>query len=355
MIATLPRRAFLGAELPGDHEAFTDEGVRIAAVAQGSMAARAGLASGDVLVALAGLPVRDLGELAAALRRAGATQRTELAYLRDGERRTASVDVARVPEEPGSRYEDLAGLRTIETAGSRALVLIVQGIACESIEAAPYAPLAAAWTRAGFATLRFDKRGVGDSDGSAGDFAGDLADARAVAAHARSRSLPLVIFGHSVGGIIAAQLADLATGIIVYGAPVMRWLDCLRDTTRRQLAGAPDVERHVAAIDELASAGRLSGRSAAYHAQLDRVDVEAAWRAVRVPVLVVRGEYDWVVRAEDQARVPGAEIVDVAGVDHVLGVHADREASVRDYGSGAIDDRVAIATLPWLDRLFSRS
>src|SRR4051812_7691743 len=99
MSGTLPRRAFLGAELPGDHEAFTGDGVTIAAIADGGMAARAGLAAGDVLVSLAATPVRDLCELAVALRTAGAATTAELVYERDGERRACSVDVIAMPVE----------------------------------------------------------------------------------------------------------------------------------------------------------------------------------------------------------------------------------------------------------------
>lgn len=379
MTSTLSRRAYLGAELPGDLEAFSAEGVRIAGVIAGSMAERAGLRAGDVLCSLAGSPLRDLRELAFALRAAGRDTSTELAFVRDGERHVRRVDVVAMPCEPGAEYGELAGtgarLRTIATRATtpRALVLVIQGIACESIDhaldpGAPLAALVAGWTGAGYDTLRFDKRGVGDSEGPAcatTDFQTELADARTAlalaASMARDRGVPLVVFGHSVGGIIAAQLAtDELAGVIVYGTPVMRWLDCLLDSTRRQLAlrGASEheiVERQDA-ITHLATTGELNGRSAAYHEQLHALDLEAAWRAVGVPVLVLRGEHDWVVRADDQARIAelargGATVVDLPGLDHLFGWHADRDASLRDYGSGRADPSIVHATVAWLDAL----
>jgi len=339
MSATLPRRAFLGAELPGDHEAFTAVGVRVAAVAPDSMAARAGVIAGDVLVSVAGLPVRDLRELARALRAAGTAPTTALAFERAGARHVADVPTVPFPHD-GACEElavDGATLRTFAT-GTGPRILIVQGIACESVEDAPYADLAAAWTRAGYTVVRFDKRGVGDSTGEPSDFATELADARAVA----ERYRPDVIFGHSIGGIIAAQLH--ARALIVYGTPVTPWLECIGGTDE---------------IRELARAGKLAGRCAAYHEQLDALDLAELWPAVRVPVLVVRGEYDWVVSAADQARIAtlasSGELLDVPAIDHVFGIHADHDASRRDYGAGAIDDRVARATLPWLDRILSRA
>lgn len=387
MTATLARRVFLGAELPGDDEAFTADGVRIVDVAPNGMADRAGMLPGDTLVTLAGTRVRDLCELAAALRRAGATSMTELVYLRGGERVARTVETVEMPAEQidGVDVEygvlEVAGarLRTIGTRGGspRALVLVIQGIACESIDhaASPDAPLAvlvAELARAGYDTLRFDKRGVGDSEGGPCrdiDFDTELADARAAVAHAadraRARGIPLVILGHSVGGIIAplvARHARTLAGIVVYGTPVMRWLDCLVDSARRQLElrGASEAEI-VQSEDEmraLAERGELNGRSAAYHRQLAAVDIEAAWRTVEVPVLVVRGEHDWVVRADDQARIAhlaraATTIVDVPGLDHLFGWHADREASLRDYGIGRADESLATALCRWLDPLSS--
>ena len=126
-----------------------------------------------------------------------------------------------------------------------------------------------------------------------------------------SRRIPLVVFGHSVGGIIAPLLVGASrdvAGIIVYGTPVMRWIDCLVDSSAcvssscaaQREAEIVEAERSMRA---LADRGELNGRSAAYHAQLAAIDIEAAWRAVEAAVLVVRGEHDWVVRADDQARI----------------------------------------------------
>lgn len=342
------------------------------------MAARAGITAGDVLVSIGGHQVHDLRTLAAALRYAGHAATVELIVQRGGVNQVLHADVVAVPPEPDARYGvlpvDGARLRTILTCAEmpRALVFVIQGIACESVDHAldPDAPLATlirGWTRAGYDTLRFDKRGVGDSEGppcSTTDFSTELADARAAAElareTARQRGVPLVAFGHSVGGIIAAQLASLFDAIVVYGTPVMRWLDCLLDSVERQLvlrgASTDAIARERAAIENLATTGELNGRSAAYHRQLHALDLEAAWRAVLVPVLVLRGEHDWVVRAEDQARIAElargpTTIEDLEGLDHLFGAHADRAASLRDYGIGQADRSIVDTTVAWLDRL----
>ncbi|CAN5796967.1 hypothetical protein BH11MYX3_BH11MYX3_42140 [soil metagenome] len=389
MTSTLPRRAFLGAELPGDEEAFTPDGMRIASVTPGGMADRAGVQAGDVIVSIAETPVRNPRELGTALRAAGAVSTAKLMLRRGTAVIEASVGVTPQPVETIDGAEVIYGelafgrgpemvrLRTITTKvpKPRALVLVIQGIACESVDHAtsPEAPLAGlvhGWAREQIESIRFDKRGVGDSEGGpceATDFVTELADARAALGLAQSAAkaagIPLLIFGHSVGGIIAASLAGAApeiAGVLTYGAPVERWIACLVDSTRRQLelGGAPaeEIERRTQGVRDLAGTGELDGRSAAYHAQLDQLDLEAGWRAVTAPVLVLRGEHDWVVRADDQARIAQLArgktmVVDLPSLDHLFGMHADRAASLRDYGVGAFDPSIVSVTRRWIHRI----
>jgi len=358
----LARRAFLGAELPTDtpdDPAFSASGTRIAAVTPGGMADRAGLRAGDTIVTLADLPVRSFAELSEALRRAGAAAEgaaaeISLRFAREAALHVGKVAVAPCPLEEiegvGVSYGELAvdgaRLRTIATRvpEPRAVVLALPGIACESIEAeSPLAELAHGWARAGFDTLRFDRRGTGDSEGGpcgALDLTTELADASAALgaarARAREREIPLVVFGHGVGGLAAAALAGEhhVHGIITFGAPAGRWRASLVDPARPA----------------------ESGRSEAYHAQLDALDPEALWSKVSAPVLVVRGEHDWVVSPEAQARIAAlvagtASVIDVPGLDHLMGWHGSREASLADYGAGRSDPALLRATIEWIEKL----
>jgi alpha/beta superfamily hydrolase len=365
-MAALPRRAYLGAELAD--EPFGEGGVRIAGVSAGGMAESAGMREGDVLISLGGLPLRNPSQLFAALQAAGAADAMtiELAWLRGrsklAKRRLSKrVGVIAQPLETflegiaATEYGEVAAsgarLRTIATRcwTPRAVIAVIEGTACESIDCgampdAPLARLVAGWTRADYDTLRFEKRGVGDSEGgdcSEVDFATELADARAALVQARSmareRGIPLVLFGHGVGGVVAALLAtEGVQGVMTYGTPRMRWSECVRTNM-----GQP--------------AEQLDGRSAAYHAELDAIDLETTWRAIGdLPVLVVHGEYDWV---DDQAGIAAllneVQAIEVKGLDHLFGHHASREEAMANYGAGVFDQALVDVTVGWIRRMIA--
>jgi alpha/beta superfamily hydrolase len=93
--------------------------------------------------------------------------------------------------------------------------------------------LARAFMEVGWASLRFNYRGVGQSDGEWDEGRGELDDALAVVRAARERpgfaSLPLALAGFSFGGFIAAAAAErLGEG----------------DKPRRMVLIAPSTEKH---------------------------------------------------------------------------------------------------------------
>ncbi|HEU0034282.1 MAG TPA: alpha/beta fold hydrolase [Kofleriaceae bacterium] len=372
MTSPLPRRAYLAIELGPDEHAFTPNGAVVDGVLPGGMAELAGVRAGDIVASLGGASLRSLDELGVALRLVARRSTVALSYTRDGASILRDVSVISVPNEPGFAYDhvtlDDARLRVITSsvATPRALILAIQGIACDTIESGPIAELARAWTAAGFDTLRIDKPGVGDSEGAschAIDFDAELAcfveAAERALALAEARSIPLVLFGHSVGSIVAAALAPHVSpaAIVTYGAPFTRWLACLVETTRRQLAlrgvDADAIERAARHVHERAFVDGYNTRSAAYHRQLDQLDPAALWSRVTAPTLVLRGEHDWVVRADDQAALAaatGGTLVDLPGLDHVMGSHPDVATSQTAYGAGPFDPAIASASIRWLEK-----
>jgi len=71
----------------------------------------------------------------------------------------------------------------------------------------------------------------------------------------------------------------------------------------------------------------LYGRPLAYYQQLQRLNLAAAWSRVKVPTLVLHGDYDWIMSREDHeiiarivnAKTPGAaRFVELPATGHTF-------------------------------------
>ena len=256
------------------------------------------------------------------------------------------------------------------------------------------AALLASFADAGFVTLRADPCGAGESGGppyAEASFEADLEGHRACLEAVAE--LPFVnpqhvfVLGVSLGGALAPLVAAEAEvrGVIVFGAPSRRWSACLADTARRQLAlsglegealdreadraaqlydlvlraGAspeaiarehPDLAACRAAAD--LSSTHLHGRALHYFRALDRVDPEAAWRAVSAPVLAVHGEHDFIVADDDHTRIAAfcgerGTALELPAVDHHLRRRPDRRTAFAERGGGEIDTSASAAMIAW--------
>jgi len=159
--------------------------------------------------------------------------------------------------------EHLAGTLTVpEDQPVRAVVLLVTGSGAMDRDETvfghkPFWVLADFLSRNGYAVLRLDDRGVGESGGDRAtltleDETGDMAMALdLLRARDEFRGLPIGVIGHSVGGLIATTLAarrsDVAF-VITMGTPGMDFGDAFaeRECADLEKAGAsPDtVEKH---------------------------------------------------------------------------------------------------------------
>ena len=92
--------------------------------------------------------------------------------------------------------------------------------------------LARGFLAAGVIAVRFNFRGVGDSEGTYGDGEGEQGDALAVAAWMRDRwpELPLYLGGFSFGAMVAlTAAARLAPDVLVTVAPPVHRIDALAE------------------------------------------------------------------------------------------------------------------------------
>ena len=245
--------------------------------------------------------------------------------------------------------------------------------------------LAAALGAAGTATLRYDKRGVGASDGdwrSAGlhDNAADVRAALdALRAHPGVDPARVVLVGHSEGALLAARVAAAGApvaGVALLSGTAVPGRDVLLQQAERI---GPTLPAPVRLLLRLTRTD-LTAKVRANHARIEAtrtpvariggVRVNAAWHReflahdprpdlerLHVPVLAVTGGKDLQVDPADVERIAalvpgGAETAVVPDVTHVLRAQPG-PASLRAYRREVrrpLDPRVVRLVVDWVRR-----
>jgi alpha-beta hydrolase superfamily lysophospholipase len=112
----------------------------------------------------------------------------------------------------------------IDSASPRARILIVHGL---GEHAGRYGAMAARLNAEGFEVLAYDHRGHGRSAGARGGITRSealLSDLALVIDHARSLGPePLILFGHSMGGLVAARMVAEGAGEGATAQPAAWW------------------------------------------------------------------------------------------------------------------------------------
>jgi pimeloyl-ACP methyl ester carboxylesterase len=392
------------------------QGARVADLREGSNAARAGLREGDQVLDLDGQTLGDSRSIATALRMRRDGDRVTIRVSRDGQARAVAFALAGVPEERLAGCEVRYGslhtsrgdrVRTVFTrpagaSGRVPTIVFVPWLSCDPVEGVFPGDgwlqlLHALAEHSGWALYRVEKPGVGDSDGSdcaRNDLEADLAALRAALDEVQRLEdvdpEHLVIFGGSIGGALAPILAQgrPVAGLIVSGGFSRTWLEHMLEIERRRLTldGTPPAEINralrgyadfyslylnqgltpaqvVARRPDLAPLWHDApdgqyGRPAKYHQQVQSLNVEAAWAAVDVPVLILHGEYDWIMSRVEadhvvelvNTRHPGnAMLAILPRTDHNLGVYASPLDAYQDRG-GRFDPQVVSIVEDWLSQ-----
>jgi pimeloyl-ACP methyl ester carboxylesterase len=356
----LPRIGFLGVRVSASGK--PGEGATIRRVFEKSEAERIGLTTNDKIMALNDRAIDTDFDVENFLDRQAANARVKLDILRDGKRMKLDATLPPLPREdfPGIKYDynfvrNSKGerLRTIVTrpdgtANKVPAIFVVGWLSCDSCEY-PFGPgsgmdqlLAFLVKDSGFAVVRTDKPGVGDSEGvcAEADFKSEISGFEA--AFKSLEKYPFIdqeriaVVGLSNGGGFAPLAAPAARvkGYIAIGSWGRTWYEHMlaieresrvangiapskinsdlklladfyrlylieKQTPKQILAAHPDWK----GIWDGGDATQY-GRPAAFYQQLQDLNLGEVWAAVKVPVLVLHGEYDWIMpRADGQAIV----------------------------------------------------
>jgi len=251
----------------------------------------------------------------------------------------------------------------------------------------------------GYCTFRIDKPGVGDSEGDCGktDFETELAGYRAAFRSLQNYDFidkdRVYMLCISNGGGFAPLVPETepeqeqVAGYVVVGGWVKTWYEHMLEIERRRftLMGKSPAQvndrmkgvetlyhellfknRPVRDIFEMqpklvdlwpdgADRDHLYGRPLAFYQQLQKLNLAAAWSQVKVPTLVVHGEFDWIMSREDHemitrmvnANTPGAaKFVELPATGHTF----QHYLSMQDAFAGkqaAFDPAVARVLTDW--------
>ncbi|MFO0550239.1 MAG: alpha/beta fold hydrolase [Polyangiaceae bacterium] len=419
---TLPRRGQLGfAVRPGEH-------AEIGRVAAGSPAAEGGLRPGDHAVSLNGEAIPDAAWLRRAVQAIHVGAEVTLGISRDGVAMELTLRVGARPLEahagcetvyfdvPCAEYRLRAIATTPANARDRALpwILYVQGHGAASVDAGleverPLPALVGALTRAGWGVVRFERSGVGDSEGPAPallSLAEEIAQVRAV--HRRARALhgfdPAagVLLGHSLGGVaacaIASDEAERPAGLVLYGGGVKLWTEYFDACARKQwtLAGTRIVDQdralrliqrfHAMLIYEGLSLAEIRsrmpeidaeaellgiggadhapglhevvrGRPASYWREMNEARVATQLTSANLPVLAAWGASDWLSMREDHELIaacvnegaPGkGAFIEIPRADHHFAERATDAESYAARDRGSLAEAIPATLVAWL-------
>lgn len=363
----LPRRPYVGIELRALNDSLQQRyhlpdknGILVQGVRPGSSAEAAGLRAGDVVRQVDKTVLGpEVGPFLALLKQYRAGDRATFTVLRQGRSVRRPVTFRPLPPDQSPFFEASYGrvtaagnqLRTIVTrprqaaAGKVPMVLFIQGVGCFSVDnplsrAEPTNRIIDSLSRHGYATLRVDKTGMGDSKGTPclqSDLESEAAGYKAGLAAIRQLDFVdqqnVFVAGFSIGGVMAPLVAqhEKLKGVVVYGTVSRTFIEYLLENKRNQsqLAGLPYdslntlMQTYAAALHLLLTERQtpeqvLQRYPAArpvlrfpqhyrYMQQWQATNLPAAWQRVDAPVLALRGAADFISYSEDHQLI--ADIV----------------------------------------------
>lgn len=415
----LKRRAQLDfgiRKLPDTH------GANITRVSESSSAYKAGLRKDDIVLSINNRSISDGNELYTITQSFRGGEPITLKVLRAGTENPVVISFT-PPSAPFESYNSLAleavqltnstgdALRGFITKpkgskGKLPAILFVSWLSCSSVETPDRDD---SWTKmlrevaekSGFLMMRVEKPGVGDSNGPACtecDLLTELDSYRAAWRHLKQRAdvdtTKVIVFGASLGGTLASIVGQhepvkaYVTAVSVYKT----WLEHMIELERRRLlySGKSQaeinqlmpgfIEFHTEYMNYKKTPQQIAlekphlaslwyddpehqyGRPAQFYMQVQDFNFMNTWSETKAPVLVVAGEYDWIMSLEDSHlltaminhKTPGRATLHVAkGMDHHWSVYSSPQDAF-DEVNGVYAQNTVAEMIRWMKEVVSK-
>ena len=285
-------------------------------------------------------------------------------------------------------------------------ILFIQWLSCDAIDADPLyndgnIQLIHDLSKAGYLVMRTEKPGVGDSKGRSCAKYGfnDELDIHRQALQ-QLRLNPMVdtnhiyLFGSSIGGTMAPIVAknQNIAGLIVTGCYYKTWYEHMLEIERRILTlggTSPSITNDKMKLwskfyslylnDRMTPKQIIDqhpefedlwtdepehqyGRPVSFYMEANEHNVAAYWDLINVPVLVVYGEYDWIMSKQDHLMIVNAlnqkkpglgTYFEVPKTTHGLLKTTSLKAAFDDY-SPDYDPLISKTVITWLQSSFRK-
>lgn len=423
---TLLRKASIGLITTG-----ANEGLRIDSVVPNSSADLLKLKKKDVLLSVNGKTVRSTEEFKTAVAPLRAGDLLEVTFLREGKTKKSAVKTVMRPMET-SNFSDITYdwvkfrngfLRVIvrkpKNLNNMPCILLVPGYGCGSIENYSLGyngTLMNEWLKNGYAVVTIEKSGLGDSYNcppcTEVDLATDIESFDAGYNYMEKLDFvdkeSLYIWGHSMGGVIAPEIArrHKPRGVMVFGTVFRPWSEFLPEMhrvqkpllenmsyentekfvrlihkvyyeffvlkkSRAELFQNPEYTNIVATeLEHKSENNNMWGRHWRFWQQLDSLDLSVSWAETKCPVLVINGGSDYeqcapiepaLIEQTVNSHRPGtATRVQIEDLDHFMMKSNGFKEAVENfknqaYTKGNFNYKISAETIQWLNRTQGKS
>ncbi|MGC4101059.1 alpha/beta hydrolase family protein [Ferruginibacter sp.] len=416
---TPPRKAVMGI-VPKP----VSNGILVDSVVASTTSAALGLQKGDILTNVNGAAISSTDTYSKAVAGIRTGDKVTVQYIRNNKTLSANANAVMRPYEKSDiadvQYDWVkfrnGYLRAItrKPKGKTGLpaILLIPGYGCGSVEnymSSYNGKILTEWLKAGYAVVTIEKSGLGDSYNcvpcSEVDLATDIESFDA--GYNYMEQLPFVdksrlyIWGHSMGGIIAPEIAKRhqPKGVMVFGTTFRPWSEFLLEMhriqkpllekqtylqtedfmrtiqkiyyeffilkkTREELLKNPQYKDLV--VSELGykeGSNDMWGRHWAFWPQIDSLNLAQSWEKISCPVLILHGAADYescsivepqlITRTVNEGHPGNATMEVIPELDHFMMKSKNWEEArdnfnTQQYAKGNFNYAIAEATVNWL-------